>query len=63
MTDQGRTAACLAVGSELLGEEKLDRNSLTITRALAGYGIAVTEKPEGTIWWSSPVDSAPRPTT
>ena len=44
MTDQGRTAACLAVGSELLGEEKLDRNSLTITRALAGYGIAVTEK-------------------
>lgn len=44
MTDQERTAACLAVGSELLGEEKLDRNSLTITRALAGYGIAVTEK-------------------
>ncbi len=44
MTDQERTAACLAVGSELLGEEKLDRNSLTVTRALAGYGIAVTEK-------------------
>ena len=44
MSDQRRTAACLAVGSELLGEEKLDRNSLTITRALAGYGIAVTEK-------------------
>jgi len=44
MTDQERTAACLAVGSELLGDEKLDRNSLTITRALAGFGIAVTEK-------------------
>jgi len=43
MNDQ-RTAACLAVGSELLGEEKLDRNSLTITRALAGLGIAVAEK-------------------
>ena len=40
MTDQERTAACLAVGSELLGDEKLDRNSLTITRALAGCGIA-----------------------
>ncbi len=44
MGDPRRTAACLAVGSELLGEEKLDRNSLTVTRALAGYGIAVTEK-------------------
>lgn len=44
MVDPQRTAACLAVGSELLGDEKLDRNSLTITRALAGYGIAVTEK-------------------
>lgn len=44
MIDQGRTAACLAVGSELLGEEKLDRNSLTITRSLATYGIRVAEK-------------------
>jgi nicotinamide-nucleotide amidase len=44
MNENRRSAACLAVGSELLGEEKLDRNSLTITRALAGYGIAVTEK-------------------
>jgi len=44
MSDGQRTAACLAVGSELLGGEKLDRNSLTITRALAGYGIEVTEK-------------------
>jgi nicotinamide-nucleotide amidase len=44
MTGQQRTAACLAVGSELLGDEKLDRNSLTITRALAGHGVAVAEK-------------------
>jgi len=44
MTEVRRSAACLAVGSELLGDEKLDRNSLTITRALAGYGIAVDEK-------------------
>lgn len=44
MTDHERTAACLAVGSELLGEEKLDRNSLTITRALARYGVRMTEK-------------------
>ena len=44
MTDEQRTAACLAVGSELLGEEKLDRNSLTITRAVARYGVRVTEK-------------------
>jgi len=44
MNENQRTAACLAVGSELLGEEKLDRNSLTITRALAGLGIAVAEK-------------------
>ncbi len=44
MSKDRRTAACLAVGSELLGDEKLDRNSLTITRALAGYGIAVDEK-------------------
>ena len=44
MSEDRRSAACLAVGSELLGDEKLDRNSLTITHALAGYGIAVTEK-------------------
>jgi len=44
MSEDRRSAACLAVGSELLGDEKLDRNSLTITRALAGYGIAVDEK-------------------
>jgi len=44
MTDQTRTAACLAVGSELLGGEKLDRNSLTITRAVARYGVRVAEK-------------------
>jgi len=44
MTDRRRTAACLAVGSELLGSTKLDRNSLTITAALAEIGIPVTEK-------------------
>jgi competence/damage-inducible protein CinA-like protein len=44
MSEDRRSAACLAVGSELLGDEKLDRNSLTITRALAGYGVAVNEK-------------------
>jgi nicotinamide-nucleotide amidase len=44
MNPERRTAACLAVGSELLGETKLDRNSLTITRELARVGIVVTEK-------------------
>ena len=39
-----RTAACLAVGSELLGDHRLDSNSLTITRALATHGITVDEK-------------------
>jgi nicotinamide-nucleotide amidase len=39
-----RTAACLAVGSELLGERRLDSNSLTITRVLARYGVTVEEK-------------------
>ncbi len=44
MGEDKRTAACLAVGSELLGDEKLDRNSLTITRSLARYGVGVDEK-------------------
>jgi nicotinamide-nucleotide amidase len=44
MGEDKRTAACLAVGSELLGDEKLDRNSLTITRSLARYGVVVDEK-------------------
>ena len=39
-----RTAACLAVGSELLGDHRLDSNSLTITRALANHGVTVDEK-------------------
>ncbi len=39
-----KTAACLAVGSELLGDQRLDSNSLTITRALARHGITVDEK-------------------
>ncbi|HSL19046.1 MAG TPA: molybdopterin-binding protein, partial [Methylomirabilota bacterium] len=44
MSDRGRTAACLAVGTELLGGSKLDRNSLTITRKVERYGIRVVEK-------------------
>jgi len=39
-----KTAACLAVGSELLGDRRLDSNSLTITRALARHGVVVEEK-------------------
>lgn len=38
------TAACVAIGSELLGERKLDRNSLTVTREIARYGVQVVEK-------------------
>jgi nicotinamide-nucleotide amidase len=44
MAETRKTAACLAVGSELLGERRLDSNSLTITRALARYGVTVEEK-------------------
>ena len=44
MADERKTAACLAVGSELLGDRRLDSNSLTITRALARYGVVVEEK-------------------
>jgi len=44
MSGERRTAACLAVGSELLGEQRLDSNSLTITRVLARYGVTVDEK-------------------
>jgi nicotinamide-nucleotide amidase len=44
MSGKRRTAACLAVGSELLGERRLDSNSLTITRVLARYGVTVEEK-------------------
>ena len=36
MSTARRTAACLAVGSELLGDRRLDSNSLTITHALWG---------------------------
>lgn len=39
-----KSAACLAVGSELLGEQRLDSNSLKITRVLAQYGVKVEEK-------------------
>lgn len=44
MPGDRKTAACLAVGSELLGDHRLDSNSLTITRTLARYGITVDEK-------------------
>ena len=44
MAGERKTAACLAVGSELLGDQRLDSNSLKITRALSRYGLAVTEK-------------------
>lgn len=44
MASERRTAACLAVGSELLGDRRLDSNSLTITRTLARYGLSVDEK-------------------
>ncbi len=37
-------AACLAIGTELLGDVKLDRNSLEVTRVLAGCGVEVVEK-------------------
>lgn len=39
-----KTAACLAVGSELLGNQRLDSNSLKVTHTLARYGLTVTEK-------------------
>ena len=44
MSEARRTAACLAVGSELLGDHRLDSNSLTITRALVRHGITIDEK-------------------
>jgi nicotinamide-nucleotide amidase len=44
MSEARRTAACLAVGSELLGEHRLDSNSLTITRALVRHGMTLDEK-------------------
>jgi len=44
MGGERKTAACLAVGSELLGDHRLDSNSLTITHALTRYGITVEEK-------------------
>lgn len=44
-TDSWRgRAACLAIGSELLGSHKLDKNSLEITAALARFGYDVVEK-------------------
>lgn len=37
-------AAILAVGSELLGTERLDTNSLLLTRALARHGVELVRK-------------------
>lgn len=42
--DPIRSAACLAVGSELLGGSALDSNSLVVTRVLARCGVEVSEK-------------------
>jgi len=42
--DGTRTAACLAVGTELLGAARLDRNSLRIAGRLADFGIEIVEK-------------------
>ena len=44
MGGERKTAACLAVGSELLGDHRLDSNSLTVTHALTRHGITVEEK-------------------
>lgn len=44
MTVERQSAACLAVGSELMGDRRLDSNSLTVTRTLARYGVQVMEK-------------------
>ncbi len=38
------TAACVAVGSELLGEQRVDTNSLKVTAAVGRYGVRVVEK-------------------
>ena len=37
-------AGILAVGTELLGRERLDTNSLLLTRVLQGYGVEVVRK-------------------
>jgi len=39
-----QTAICVAIGSELLGESRIDSNSLTISRILAEHGVEVVEK-------------------
>ncbi len=38
------TAACVAVGSELLGAGRVDTNSLKVTEAVGRYGVQVVEK-------------------
>jgi len=44
MTQTMETAAVVAVGSELLGEQRVDTNSLTVTGAVSRYGVEVVEK-------------------
>jgi len=39
-----KTAACLGVGSELLGEQRVDTNSLKVTAFVGRYGVRVVEK-------------------
>lgn len=39
-----RRAAIIAVGSEMLGAEKLDTNSLKLTASLERFGVSVVEK-------------------
>jgi nicotinamide-nucleotide amidase len=41
---QTRTAAILAIGSEMLGPTRVDTNSLKITSALESYGVALVRK-------------------
>ena len=41
---EDKRAAVLAVGSELLGTDRSDTNSLRIAAALEGLGIALVEK-------------------
>ena len=41
---RGMQAAIVAVGSELLGVDRLDTNSLGLTRVLRRYGVALRSK-------------------
>jgi nicotinamide-nucleotide amidase len=41
---KARTAACVAVGSELLGEGRVDSNSFVVIKELGSVGVSVVEK-------------------